>query len=226
MEYWRHGDLWSYISKLKEYLSENAVWRFYIQICLGIYALHSKNILHRDLKTLNIFLTMDNSVRIGDLGVATVLNPNGGFLVKKVGTPYYLSPEVCEDKPYNHKWDIWSLGCILYEIWSLKHPFEAKTQAELMIKIIKGKYKRIPKTYSKHLSDMIHWLLTKRSNKRPSITDIIKDSFFQKKAVQLRIPLPIRPKEVIRPGDALRLTGGCFDNDDFTMSRKVTLERK
>lgn len=119
------------------------------------------NILHRDLKTLNIFLTMDNSVRIGDLGVATVLNPNDGFLVKKVGTPYYLSPEVCEDKPYNHKWDIWSLGWILYEIWALKHPFEATTQAELMVRIIKGKYKRIPKKFSKHLSNMIHWLLTK-----------------------------------------------------------------
>lgn len=103
MEYCRHGDLCTYLSKLKEYVSENVAWKFFIQICLGIYALHSKNILHRDMKTLNIFLTMDNSVRIGDLGVATVLNPNGGFLVKKVGTPYYLSPEVCEDKPYNHK---------------------------------------------------------------------------------------------------------------------------
>lgn len=169
---------------------------------------------------------MDNSIRIGDLGVATVLNPNGGFLLKKVGTPYYLSPEVCEDKPYNHKCDIWSLGWILYEICSLKHPFEAKTQAELMVKIIKGKYKRIPKTFSKHLSDMIHWLLTKNPKKRPSITDIILQPFFQKKAVQLRIPLPIRPKEVFMPGDTLNIKGGWFDNDEFVGTNKLSMEHK
>jgi serine/threonine protein kinase len=226
MEYWKHGDLCTYLAKLKEWVSENVAWKFFIQIWLGIYALHSKNVLHRDLKTLNIFLTMDNSVRIGDLGVATVLNPNEKFLVKKVGTPYYLSPEVCEDKPYNHKCDIWSLGCILYEIWALKHPFEAKTQAELMIKIIKGKYKRIPKKFTKHLSDMVHWLLTKNSKKRPSIEEIILHPLFQKKAVQLRIPLPIRPKEVILPGDDLKLTGGCFDTDDFAMKQNLTSEVK
>jgi len=82
MEYCKHGDLCNYLIKLREYVSENVAWKFFIQICLGIYSLHYKNVLHRDLKTLNIFLTMDNSVRIGDLGVATVLNPNGGFLVK------------------------------------------------------------------------------------------------------------------------------------------------
>ena len=169
---------------------------------------------------------MDNSVRIGDLGVATVLNPNDGFLVKKVGTPYYLSPEVCEDKPYNHKWDIWSLGWILYEIWALKHPFEASTQAELMVKIIKGKYKRIPKMFSKHLSNMIHWLLTKSSHKRPSIEEIILHPLFQKKSVQLRIPLPIRPKEIIQPGDALKVTGGCFDISEFTIAQSLTTDAK
>ncbi|CAI2369880.1 unnamed protein product [Moneuplotes crassus] len=224
MEYCKHGDLCNYLIKLKEYVSENVAWKFFIQICLGIYSLHSKNVLHRDLKTLNIFLTMDNSVRIGDLGVATVLNPNGGFLVKKVGTPYYLSPEVCEDKPYNHKCDIWSLGCILYEICALKHPFEAKTQAELMVKIIKGKYKRIPKKFSRHLSDMVHWLLTKNCNRRPSIKEIILHPFFQKKAVQLRIALPLRPKEVLVPGRGLKVTGGAFDNEDFKMTSDSKLD--
>ena len=82
--------------------------------------------MHRDLKTLNIFLTKDNKIKIGDLGVAKILDNIENFATSKVGTPYYLSPEVCEDRPYNNKSDIWSLGCILYELCTLKHPFEAK----------------------------------------------------------------------------------------------------
>jgi len=75
---------------------------------------------------LNIFLTKDNKVKLGDLGVAKILESLENFATSKVGTPYYLSPEVCEDRPYNYKSDIWSLGCILYEMCTLKHPFEAK----------------------------------------------------------------------------------------------------
>lgn len=91
-----------------------------------MHHLHSQNILHRDLKTLNIFLTKENSIRIGDLGVAKILQSAENFVRSKVGTPYYLSPEVCEDRPYNNKSDIWSLGCVLYEMCCLNHPFEAK----------------------------------------------------------------------------------------------------
>jgi NIMA (never in mitosis gene a)-related kinase len=89
--------------------------------------MHGHKILHRDLKTLNIFLTKENKVKIGDLGVAKILESLENFATSKVGTPYYLSPEVCEDRPYNDRSDIWSLGCILYEICALKHPFEART---------------------------------------------------------------------------------------------------
>jgi NIMA (never in mitosis gene a)-related kinase len=111
--------------------------------------MHSNKILHRDLKTLNIFLSKDNKIKIGDLGVAKILENFENFVTSKVGTPYYLSPEVCEDRPYNNKSDIWSLGCILYELCSLVHPFEAKNQAALLLKIIRGKYESIPKIYSR-----------------------------------------------------------------------------
>lgn len=73
---------------------------------------------------------------------------------------------------------------------------------------------------------MIHWLLTKNCKKRPSIEDIILHPFFQKKAVQLRIGIPIRPKEVILPGHGLKVTGGCFDNDDFSMSKNIISDSK
>ena len=138
-----------------------------------MHHLHSQNILHRDLKTLNIFLTKDNLIRIGDLGVAKILQSAENFVRSKVGTPYYLSPEVCEDRPYNNKSDIWSLGCVLYELCSLRHPFEAKNQAELLLKIVKGKYERLPKKYSKDLGDIVHSCLMKDYNRRPAIEEII-----------------------------------------------------
>jgi len=125
------------------------------------------------LKTLNIFLTKDNKVKIGDLGVAKILESLENFATSKVGTPYYLSPEVCEEKPYNDKSDIWSLGCILYEMCTLKHPFEAKNQAALLLKIIKGRYEKIPRIYSRQMSDLVNSCLMKDYKKRPSIEEIL-----------------------------------------------------
>jgi len=94
-------------------------------MCLGMLYLHSNKILHRDIKTINMFLSKDNTIKIGDLGVAKMLNQTANMAHTVVGTPYYLSPELCEEKPYNNKSDIWSMGCCLYEMCTLKHPFEA-----------------------------------------------------------------------------------------------------
>ena len=80
-------------------LSQETVWKFTLQIMLGLRELHKKKILHRDIKTMNIFLTNNREVRIGDLGVARTLT--GDFANTVVGTPYYLSPEMCQQKPYN-----------------------------------------------------------------------------------------------------------------------------
>lgn len=72
-----------------------------LQIILGLEYIHNKRILHRDIKTLNIFLTKEERVKIGDLGVAKLLNESVDFAQTMVGTPFYLSPELCEEKPYN-----------------------------------------------------------------------------------------------------------------------------
>ena len=92
-----------------------------------------------------MFLTKDDRIKIGDLGVAKLLNQTANMAHTVVGTPYYLSPELCEEKPYNHKSDIWSLGCVLYEMTTLKPPFNADDMQGLFRKVIKGHYPRIPK---------------------------------------------------------------------------------
>ena len=92
-----------------KHLKEPKIWHFFIQTCIGLQYLHTRKILHRDIKTINLFLTKDERVKIGDLGVAKTMK-GINFANTLVGTPYYLSPELCEEKPYDHKSDIWSLG--------------------------------------------------------------------------------------------------------------------
>ena len=126
MEYCQHGDLNSYIKKQNgKNFVENFIWKVFIHICLGIYYLHSRDIIHRDLKSLNIFLTKDNSAKIGDLGAARRLDSEGNIveelseIPQKVGTPFYLAPELWNNKPCTKKSDIWALGVILYEVCAL-----------------------------------------------------------------------------------------------------------
>jgi NIMA (never in mitosis gene a)-related kinase len=126
MEYCENGDLGKFLKKqMGRSLSEEQVWRFFLEMALGLHYLHSFKILHRDIKTINMFLGKDNRIKIGDLGVAKLLNQTSNMAHTIVGTPYYLSPELCEEKPYNHKSDVWSLGCVLYELCAFRHPFEA-----------------------------------------------------------------------------------------------------
>ena len=122
MEHCAKGDLSTFLENRKGHLlSEKYIWKFFLQICLGLFHLHKNNIIHRDLKSLNVFLTKDFTVKIGDMGAAKIVeNPSESNLKSKVGTPYYLSPEICKNQFYSNKSDIWALGCILYELCTLK----------------------------------------------------------------------------------------------------------
>ena len=183
MEYCEKGDLCTYMSERQKkqkqnyHFDEDFIWRLFIQISLGLYYIHSKKILHRDIKTLNIFLTKDLSGKIGDLGVAKVLEGTN-HAITFIGTPYYVSPEMCQNKPYNEKSDIWALGCILYELITFCHPFTASNQAALFIKILHGNYTPLPENTSKDLVNMVKFILQKNYNKRPSMKDIITSKSF------------------------------------------------
>lgn len=112
--------------------------------------LHDKKILHRDLKTKNIFITKKNQVKLGDFGLSKMLGTTS-FAQSAVGTPYYLSPELCEGKRYNHKSDVWAIGCVLYELTTFKHAFDATNLPALVMAIVQGSYAPVPDTYSAHL---------------------------------------------------------------------------
>ena len=189
MEYCDSGDLNDFLEKHKQtkhLLSENLVWKIFIKITLGLADIHKLKILHRDLKSLNIFLKKDEDIRVGDLGVAKILNQTY-FAKTFIGTPYYLSPEICEDKKYNDKSDVWALGCILYELCTYQHPFTARSQGGLILKILNDNPKPIHNYYSKELSDLISLIFLKNFEKRPSCLDILKMKFVIEKAKSLGI---------------------------------------
>ena len=187
MEYCDGEDLGQFIEEkkaLNEPIKEDLIWNFFIKITLGLAAMHKSKILHRDLKALNIFMTKDLDVKIGDLGVSKMLNHSGSFAKTLIGTPYYLSPELCEEKPYNDKSDVWALGCILYELCTFKHPFNAKSQAALILKILKGTHDPIGNNYSNDLKNLVNSLFEKDAKKRPSCKQILHNNIIIMKAKQ------------------------------------------
>ena len=202
MEYCDNGDLCSFLNKIKKarkndnyFLEEDFVWKLFIQMSIGLYYIHSKKIIHRDIKTLNIFLTKELDAKIGDLGVAKILEDTN-HANTFIGTPYYVSPEMCRNKPYNDKSDIWALGCILYELLTFNHPFTANSQPALFIKILNSNFNPFPPGVPEDLKKMVEFILQKDCQERPSMEDIITSYSFQYNAI--RIGLEEDLKEVLR----------------------------
>ena len=149
MEYADGGDLLKQINSHKRKNSsftEKEIWYYFIQMVRGIKALHDLKICHRDIKCANVFLTKDGIVKLGDLNVSKVVKK--GMLHTQTGTPYYASPEVWKDKPYDNRSDIWSLGCVLYEMTTLNPPFRAPNMNGLYHKVLRGVYDPISSQYS------------------------------------------------------------------------------
>ncbi|CAE7938502.1 NEK5, partial [Symbiodinium sp. KB8] len=134
MEYCDRGDLQQALKRQGgKPVPEETIWGVFIQIALGLHDLHAARILHRDMKSANVFMKSTAEVKIGDLGVARLLGTQSQFAKTCVGTPYYLSPELCQGHAYNAKSDLWALGCVLYEMATLQHPFEASNQGALLL---------------------------------------------------------------------------------------------
>ncbi|XP_026524394.1 serine/threonine-protein kinase Nek5 [Notechis scutatus] len=182
MEYCDGGDLMKRINMQHGVLfDEDKILGWFVQIALGLKHIHDRKILHRDIKTQNIFLSSNGiTAKLGDFGIARMLNNTMDFASTCVGTPYYLSPEICENKPYNNKTDIWSLGCVLYELCTLKHPFEGNNLPQLIMKICRGHFIPVSVKYSSDLRLLISQLLRTSPRDRPSINSILKKAFLEK----------------------------------------------
>ena len=182
MEFADGGDLYQKISenkKTQRLFEESDIWRIFIQLVKGLKALHELNILHRDLKSANVFLMKDGSVKLGDLNVSKVQRKGMGYT--QTGTPYYASPEVWNDKPYDTKSDIWSLGCVLYEMITLRPPFRAQNMEGLYKRVIQGRFNKIPNKFTNDLFKIVQLLLQVSPEKRPSCAEILKNPIVLKR---------------------------------------------
>ena len=175
MEYADEGDLFQLITerkKTKEYFTEQEIWKVFIQLLKGLKALHDFKILHRDIKSANVFLFKGGICKLGDLNVSKVARKGLGYT--QTGTPYYASPEVWEEKPYDSKSDVWSLGCVIYEMITLRPPFQAKSMEELYKKVMRGIYPKISSKYSEDLSDALKLMIQVESGARPTCEELLK----------------------------------------------------
>ena len=182
MEYADKGDLHQKIAQFKKMgclIEEIDVWRILIQMTKGLKALHDLKILHRDLKSANIFLFSDGSAKIGDLNVSKVVYKGLGYT--QTGTPYYASPEVWKDQPYDNKSDIWSLGCVTFEMLALRPPFRAENIEKLYNEVIHGQYGKISDNYSQDIKEIIKFILKVNPQDRPSCGQILNHKFVKKR---------------------------------------------
>ncbi|KAL4904614.1 G2-specific protein kinase nimA [Aspergillus multicolor] len=202
MEYCGGGDLSMVIKNLKrtnKYAEEDFVWRILSQLVTALYRCHygtdpaevgsnllgpppkpsglkgkqaQMTILHRDLKPENIFLGSDNTVKLGDFGLSKLMHSHD-FASTYVGTPFYMSPEICAAEKYTLRSDIWAVGCIMYELCQREPPFNARTHIQLVQKIREGKFAPLPDFYSSELKNVIASCLRVNPDHRPDTASLI-----------------------------------------------------
>ncbi|KAM8834350.1 serine/threonine-protein kinase Nek9 [Synchiropus picturatus] len=176
LEYCNGGNLYDKIivQKGELFSQEVVVWYLY-QIASAVAHIHKAGILHRDIKTLNIFLTKTDLIKLGDYGLAKKLGSEFSMAETCVGTPYYMSPELCQGSKYNYKSDIWAMGCVLYEVMTLTKTFDATNPLNLCVKIVQGNWSMDinSQAYSAELIELVYGCLKQDPEKRPTAQQIL-----------------------------------------------------
>eukprot|EP00232_Nephroselmis_pyriformis_P003965 CAMPEP_0182908254 /NCGR_PEP_ID=MMETSP0034_2-20130328/35107_1 /TAXON_ID=156128 /ORGANISM="Nephroselmis pyriformis, Strain CCMP717" /LENGTH=589 /DNA_ID=CAMNT_0025044421 /DNA_START=163 /DNA_END=1929 /DNA_ORIENTATION=+ len=170
------------VAESGETFSEAEVWDIFTQIVLALEHAHAAKVIHRDVKPSNIFIStlqhddQDSEivVKLGDFGVSKLMESSMDMANTVLGTPFYLSPEVCEGKPYDFKSDVWSLGCILYEVAMLSPPFSGANMPQVIMKIARGKYPPLSEDYSQELHEVLAACLSKDIAQRPTMEALLK----------------------------------------------------
>lgn len=188
-EFCPNGDLSDYIENQHgTALEEPRLVEWFRQIASAVEYLHGLNIIHRDLKTQNVFLDANMDCRLGDLGIARMLDSATDMAGTVIGTVPYMSPELFMNIPYNFKTDIWSLAVVIYELATLEKPFTAMFMPMLIFEVTHGKTPDMPTGYRPELAKLLSRMMEKDPDDRPSAKEIMQDELFKRR----QKPKPLR----------------------------------
>ncbi|XP_046336827.2 serine/threonine-protein kinase Nek4-like [Haliotis rufescens] len=193
-EYCEGGDLSHFLEDSSGKLPEDLIVCWVYQTALALEYLHRMDILHRDLKPQNIYLTGEGDVKLGDLGIARILANGMGMATTMAGTPFYMSPEIFEMKGYDHKTDIWSFGCVVYEMATREHAFDATNMPCLIYTIVAGKVPAIHASYSGGLRQLVKSMMDKDPDERPGAEELLNHSPIKEFGDNLERPRTIMKK--------------------------------
>ncbi|KAK3691660.1 hypothetical protein RRG08_044880 [Elysia crispata] len=199
MDYASEGDLHKHIAERRGlYFPNEIVLRWFTQLLSALAYIHKRGILHRDIKPQNLFVDEKYVLKLGDFGICRILQFESDVAFTMIGTPFYLSPEICLQQPYNCKSDMWSAGCVLYELCCLHVPFTAANLPSLTAKITAGVYNPLPCHCDQRLCNAVQNLLVANPDRRLSAEELLQSSAFEEfskiKGEDYLLPTPCTPK--------------------------------
>lgn len=217
MDYCEGGDLSKQIDdarRKRQNIPESQILCWFTQAMLALKYIHERHVLHRDLKPGNFFIN-NGALKMGDFGIAKVLSCTLACARTQIGTPYYLSPEVCDEEPYAWPSDIWAMGCILFELCALKVPFEGPNIHRLVQRILMGSVPLVPGSYSEFVRRLCSDMLDRVPSRRPSADDILKRPQVQTVVKQL-LDEAIAPEKAEIPSKVIFKLGDLVEYHSST----------
>lgn len=187
MELADHGDLFNNLRKGNLQLTEREAGLYFVQLLLALDHIHRRRMIHRDIKSANVFMTSKGLLKLGDFGFSqqydsTVSNPIAATFL---GTPYYLAPEMWRGNRYGKKADMWAAGIVLYEMLTTRRPFVAQNMPSLKEKVLQGTYE-YPEHISREMREVVQSILVQDPSQRFSAQQVLRMPIMQHYLVLLQ----------------------------------------